>query len=437
MLRKSAFLIYLFIQLIVTQANAQIFAPVIWEFSYEKAGDSRFDIVMTATIDTGSHIYGMEVPEDGPIPTTFSFDTPESYSLEGAVRDSPPAVEKMDEAFGFRIKTYSNKVEFRQRITASVPTFIVNGSVNFMACSNSMCTPPKDVEFSIEITGNTQPAKESLLAFFFVSLIAGLAGAITPCVYPMIPLTVAFFSRGADNRRRAVSRAIVFGLSIIMIYTLPGIIVSLTGAGAGFTNSISTHWVPNAIFFMLFITFAASFFGAFEITLPGRWVSAVDSKANRGGISGAFFMALTTVTVSFSCTGPIVAPLLMEAAAGHVLRPVIGMAGFGTAFAAPFIVFAIIPSIMSRLPKSGGWLNTVKVFIGFVMLAFSMKFLMTIDSVYNLRLISRDIYLAVWIVLFTLLGFNLLGKIRFAHDGSLPYIGFFRLIVATAVFSFV
>jgi thiol:disulfide interchange protein DsbD len=222
-----------------------------------------------------------------------------------------------------------------------------------------------------------------------------------------------------------------------VIYSSLGIIVSLTSAGAGFANSLSVHWIPNTIFFILFIVFAASFFGAFEIVLPNKWVSKADSKVDRGGIFASFFMGLTTVIVSFSCTGPIVGALLVEAAAGEALRPTIGMAGFGIAFALPFTVFALFPSMMNKLPKSGGWLNSVKVFIGFIMLAFSMKFLMTLDGVYNLKLLSRELYIAIWMVLFALLGFYLLGKIKYAHDSDLPYIGFFRLILSVSVFSFV
>ena len=210
----------------------------------------------------------------------------------------------------------------------------------------------------------------------------------------MIPMTVAFFTRGSENRTKSVFNALTFGLSIVLIYTSPGIIISLTGAGAGFASSLSTHWIPNLIFFLLFVIFAASFFGAFEIILPGKWASSADSRVDRGGMFASFFMALTTVIVSFSCTGPIVGSLLVEATRGDILRPTIGMFAFGLAFALPFTLFALFPAVLNKLPKSGGWLNSVKVVLGFLMLAFSMKFLMTIDSVYNLRIISRDIYLA-------------------------------------------
>jgi thiol:disulfide interchange protein DsbD len=253
----------------------------------------------------------------------------------------------------------------------------------------------------------------------------------------MIPLTVAFFSKDSENRAKSIFKAAVFGLSIVLIYFLLGLIVSLTSAGAGFANTLSTHWIPNLVFFLLFVTFAISFFGAFEFVLPNKWITGADNKVEGGGIIAAFFMGLTTVIVSFSCTGPIVGAILVEAASGDVIRPAIGMLGFGLAFGLPFTIFALFPSVMSRLPKSGGWLNSVKIVLGFIMLAFSMKFLMTIDSVYSLRILSRDVYLAIWIVIFSLLGFYLMGKIKFHLDSDLPYIGTFRLFLIIAAFSFV
>jgi thiol:disulfide interchange protein DsbD len=323
-----------------------------------------------------------------------------------------------------------------------------------MACNNATCSPPKDVEFSIKIAdkpvsqvikSSTEPVGDSepirtdrgLLKFFLISLLAGFAGVLTPCVFPMIPMTVAFFSQGSEDRRKAVFKALIFGISIVLIYASLGIIVSLTSAGAGFANTLSTHWIPNTIFFLLFIIFAISFFGAFEILLPNSWVTRADSKVDKGGILAAFFMGLTTVIVSFSCTGPIVGALLVEAASGDVLRPTFGMIGFGFAFALPFTIFALFPSIMSRIPKSGGWLNSIKVVLGFIMLAFSMKFLMTIDSVYSLGILSRTLFISIWIVLFSLLGLYLMGKIRFYHDSDLKFIGVFRLFLIIIVFTFV
>jgi thiol:disulfide interchange protein len=434
--------------------TAQIYDPVTWDFSYEKKGDKQYELIFTATIEKNSHIYSMDIPSGGPIPTSFSIDTLSGFKLDGKAYEVTKPIEVLDDAFGFKIKTFSNTAEFRQKITAIESSFTVKGAVNFMACNNATCSPPKDVEFEISIaqkpdsntiksninqTASQEPVKSDrgLLKFFLIALLAGFAGVLTPCVFPMIPMTVAFFSQGSEERGKAVFRALIFGISIILIYSSLGIIVSLTSAGAGFANALSTHWIPNTIFFVLFVVFAVSFFGAFEILLPNSWVTRADSRVDKGGILAAFFMGLTTVIVSFSCTGPIIGALLVEAASGDVLRPTIGMIGFGIAFALPFTIFALFPSIMSRIPKSGGWLNSIKVVLGFIMLAFSMKFLMTIDSVYSLGVLSRSLFISIWIVLFSLLGFYLMGKIKFSHDSELPFIGTFRLFLIIIVFTFV
>ncbi len=442
------------LMLLAFSASSQIYDPVTWDFGYEKKSDTGYELVFTAEIEKGSHIYAMDIPEGGPIPTSFAINPSSGFTLEGKPFEVIPPEELFDEAFGFRIKSFSNKAEFRQKITSVNASFTVTGLVNYMSCNNTTCSPPKDVEFSIRIGGgaagtttvqaqgtdlNAEAAKAGggLLSFFLLSLLAGFAGILTPCVFPMIPMTVAFFSQGSENRTKSVVKALIFGFSIVLIYSLLGIIVSLTSAGAGFANALSTHWIPNILFFALFVLFAISFFGAFEIVLPNKWVSGADRRVDRGGLISAFFMGLTTVIVSFSCTGPIVGALLVEAASGDVLRPTIGMLGFGLAFALPFTIFALFPSVMNRMPKSGGWLNSVKVVLGFIMLAFSLKFLMTIDSVYSFNILSRDIYLAIWIVLFSLLGLYLMGKIKFSHDSDLPYIGTFRLFLIIAVFTFV
>jgi thiol:disulfide interchange protein DsbD len=433
-------------------AKAQIYDPVTWSFGYEKTGSGSYELIFTATIEEGSHMYALEVPDDGPIPTSIVIDTVPEYSISGMPFEVTKPEELFDEAFGFKIRSYSNTAEFRQSIKGNVPSFTVKGLVNYMACNNATCSPPKDVEFEIRISDGTVNASgpaiadvenkagnsgSGLLKFLLISLLAGFAGVLTPCVFPMIPMTVAFFSQGSENRSKSILKAIVFGISIVVIYSMLGIIVSLTSAGAGFANALSTHWIPNTIFFLLFVIFASSFFGAFEIVLPNSWVSGADSRVDKGGIVASFFMGLTTVIVSFSCTGPIVGALLVEAATGDVLRPTLGMLGFGIAFAMPFTFFALFPSVMSKLPRSGGWLNSVKVVLGFLMLAFSMKFLMTIDGVYALGLLSRDLFIAIWIALFLLLGLYLLGKIKFSHDSELKHIGTFRLFVIIAVFSFV
>ncbi len=436
--------------LISMALQAQIFDPVTWKFGYEKKGEGNYELVITAFIEKGSHIYSMDIPEGGPIPTSISIDASESFKADGEAYEVTAPEEVFDEAFGLTIKSHSNKAEFRQRIVSSSASFTVEGIVSFMACNNVTCSPPKDVDFSIRIgdngnisasaapdTASSKPVRKGLFSFFLISLLAGFAGILTPCVFPMIPMTVAFFSQGSDTRAKSFLKAGIFGLSIILIYSSLGIIVSLTSAGAGFASALSTHWIPNIVFFTLFVIFAVSFFGAFEIVLPSKWVTGSDSRVDRGGMLAAFFMGLTTVIVSFSCTGPIVGALLVEAASGDVLKPTIGMFGFGLAFALPFTLFAVFPSILSKVPKSGGWLNSVKVILGFIMLAFSMKFLSTVDSVYNLGLISRDLFLSVWIVLFTLMGLYLMGKIKLAHDSSLEHIGVLRLFMIIAAFTFV
>lgn len=436
-------------------AGAQVLEPVTWSFRSEKTAENSYDIVMTAAIEDKWHLYAMDLPEGGPIATSFTFETPTGYNLEGKPIAVNTPVVKFDNSFGMDIGMHSGTTEFRQKITVKELPVTVSGFVTFMSCDDTQCLPPRDVEFSVAIGGgesssaadragttgtvtsapDNQP-KKGFLKFFLLSMLAGFAGILTPCVFPMIPMTVAFFSQGGGSKGSAIGKALIFGLSIVLLYSSLGIIVSLTSAGAGFANTLSTHWIPNLLFFSLFLVFAASFFGAFEIVLPSKWVSSSDSKVDRGGALAAFFLGLTTVLVSFSCTGPIVGALLVEAASGDVLRPTIGMFGFGLAFALPFTLFALFPSWMQKMPKSGGWLNSVKVVLGFIMLAFSLKFASTVDTVYNLGILSRDVYLAIWIVLFVLLGIYLMGKIKFSHDSDVPHIGVFRLVLIIASFTF-
>jgi thiol:disulfide interchange protein DsbD len=433
-------------------AFSQIYDPVDWSFSYEKVGEDTYEIILTAVIEEHSHLYSMNLPEDNiSIPTSFTLEESADFELLKAVYEvDTPQVVYND--LGYDDVYFSDKAEFRASVKSSLQSFTVKGYVTYMACDDERCSPPQDVEFTIEIAppgqetivatsengiSGEESGKSGMLKFFIISMLAGLAGILTPCVFPMIPMTVAFFSQGTENRAKSITKALVFGLSIILIYSSLGVIVSLTSAGANFASTLSTHWLPNLLFFSLFVVFAASFFGAFELVLPNKWVSGADSKVDRGGIVAAFFLGLTTVLVSFSCTGPIVGALLVEAASGDVIRPTIGMFGFGLAFALPFTIFALFPSVMSKLPKSGGWLNSIKVVLGFLMLAFGLKFASTVDSVYGLGILNRDIFLAIWIVLFTLLGLYLMGKIKFSHDSDLPNIGVFRLLLIIVVFTFV
>jgi len=284
--------------------------------------------------------------------------------------------------------------------------------------------------------GDSEESNKNLWFFFFISFLAGLAAILTPCVFPMIPMTVTFFMKDKENKAKGKMQALVYGFSIIAIYTFIGSILAVV-AGPEFANFLSTHWIPNVLFFLIFLFFAASFLGMFEIVLPSSLVNKSDSKADKGGFIGAIFMAITLVLVSFSCTGPIVGAILVESAGGAILKPVVGMFGFSLAFALPFTLFAFFPGWLSSLPKSGGWLNSVKVVLGFIELALGLKFLSVADQTYHWGILDREVYLAFWIVIFTLMGFYLLGKLKFAHDSNLPHIKVPRLIMAIITFTFV
>ena len=276
----------------------------------------------------------------------------------------------------------------------------------------------------------------TLLAFMIVAFLGGLAALITPCVFPMIPMTVSFFTGRAKNRRQGVRNALIYGISIIVIYTLIGSVLA-PFMGPDTANFLATHWLPNTFFFIVFIVFALSFFGLFEINLPTGFVNKIDKQADKGGLIGIFFMGLTLVLISFSCTGPIVGSILVESAGGMIVKPILGMFGFSLAFAIPFTLFAIFPEWISSLPKSGGWLNSVKVVLGFLEFAFAFKFLSIADQAYHWHILDREVYLAIWIVTFTLMGFYILGKIRLPHDSKVESLSVFRLLIAILIFSFV
>ncbi|MFC2137531.1 cytochrome c biogenesis protein CcdA [Bacteroidota bacterium] len=456
--------------------NAQILKPVTWEFEKKVTNENTYELVFKASIEDTWHLYAMDLPEGGPIPTSFHFDKSENYELIGNTIEKVKPETKFDQTFGMEMKLFSNEAVFIQKVKIlNDQETKITGFVEFMSCDDSRCLPPKEAEFEFTfietkdnesaleakveigeplisfndeneytkqniiegIEGESDSGKKSMLLFFLLSFVAGLAAILTPCVFPMIPMTITFFMNQSKSRGKAVLQGLIFGISIIIIYTSIGVIVSLTSAGADFANQLSTHWIPNIIFFALFLIFAASFFGMFDLVLPSGLVNKTDKQVDKGGYLGAFFMALTLVIVSFSCTGPIVGALLVEAASGAVLKPTIGMFGFALAFALPFTIFAIFPGTLKNLPKSGGWLNSVKVILGFIVLAFSLKFLSVVDQTYHWGILPREIYLAIWIVLFTMMGFYLLGKIKFAHDSDLPSVKFPRFMLAVASFAFV
>ena len=431
-------------------ALGQIFNPVKWSFSTNEINEREIELHFKATIDPEWHIYSHDISEDaGPYPTTIHFDNQEGFEFVGEIRTIPEKpIIKFDKSFNAELKYFSEHVDFIRtiRLTKNSPVEI-KGYVEFMSCNDETCTPPADEAFSFQLnqqsgtnalTTSTSSPEEShsMLAFFLISFLAGLAALLTPCVFPMVPMTVSYFMHQSESNVKAKFEAFTFGLSIIGIYTLIGTLVTVT-LGPNFANWLSTHWFPNLLFFIIFTLFAFSFFGMFEITLPSWMVNKSDKQVDKGGIMGPFFMALTLVLVSFSCTGPIVGAILVESAGGQIMKPIGGMFGFSLAFALPFTLFALFPHWLSHLPKSGGWLNSVKVVLGYLELALGLKFLSIADQTYHWGLLDREVYLAIWIVIFLLLGFYLLGKLKFAHDSEVAFVTVPRLMLAILSFSFV
>lgn len=430
--------------------------PVKWTYSIDNYSSKGYELVFTATIDKGYHLYSLVIPENGPLPTEFTFTAAKGFTTEGTVFETSTGIEAYDEIFEMNIKFFEGQAEFRQKIIPSEKKHTIAGEIAYMVCNDQGCVALYH-DFNIAIDGDKivvegtenlaratigdgendiTGARASLWGFFILAFLGGLAAILTPCVFPMIPMTVSFFMKDKENKLRGQLQAIVYGLSIIAIYTLIGSILAVV-AGPDIANWLSTHWLPNILFFVIFIVFAASFFGMFEITMPHWVVNKSDAQADQGGFMGSVFMALTLVLVSFSCTGPIVGTILVESAGGQVLKPIIGMFGFSLAFALPFTLFAFFPSWLSNLPKSGGWLNSVKVVLGFLELALGLKFLSIADQTYHWGILDREVYLAFWIVIFFLLGMYLLGKLKFAHDDDVPFLSVPRLMLSIITFSFV
>lgn len=482
---RNLFLITLTLLISTGLAKADVLEPVKWKTSYEKVDGNIYNIVFEGIIEKGWHLYGLKIPDGGPIALSFNFEENNSFSLiDAPVSNVNPEV-KYDETFEMELELFDNAVVFKQRIEIPEGKGIVKGYIEYMACDDSRCSPPLEVEFSFNIGGasetvvaanedkeestpkfalnkleidvvpeeteeavtglETQNAtpketltadaerdetKEPLWILFLKSILGGLGAIITPCVYPIIPLTVSFFAAGSASKMKTISKALAFGISLIAIYTSVGLISGLFQVDL--MTAVTSHWIPNLIFFLLFITFAASFFGAFEIMLPNKWANKIDQKADKGGIVGAFFMALATAVVSFSCTGPIAGVVLGNAMQGDIQTPVIGMFGFGFGFALPFTLLAFFPSVQKSLPKSGGWLNAVKVVFAFLMLLFSLIFLGLLGN----GAIPRDMILAIAVVILAALGFYLIGKLKFSHDSDLPYISVPRILLAIVSWSF-
>lgn len=425
---------------------AQVENPTKWTFSQKELGNNEFELTFKADIQAGWHVYSMFTPEGGPMATSFTIEeTGKGIELVGKAVENEPN-KHFDDVFGVDVLYFENQYIITQKVKVTDPAIAtINGTIDFQVCREGQCVM-FDEAFSIKVgkspaiasteSETEKPEDESLLMFFWLAFVAGLAAVIMPCVFPMIPMTVSFFMHGDSNKAKAKAKALFFAFSIVAIYTCLGLIISMV-LGADFINWLSTNWLPNVFFFIIFMVFAASFFGAFEIVLPSWIVNKSDAQADKGGYIGAFFMAFTLVLVSFSCTAPIVGTVLVEAARGSVLRPIIGMLGFSIAVALPFGFFAFFPSKLNALPKSGGWLNAVKVVLGFIEIALGFKFLMVADQTYHWGLLDREVYIAIWVAVFSLQGLYLMGKIKFAHDSDLPYIGVPRLAFIIATFAFV
>ena len=424
---------------------------VTWNKEVKDNGNGSYTLVIKADIADGWHIYDAT---HAITPTTIEFKASNGVTLDGEVKALSKAKKVTDEFFG-DYGEYEGEAIFEQNITLASEGGKVDAVVSYQACTEGSCTAPTEAELTFEIGNGVAPVAEikeaknaastgNMWATILEAIIWGLAALVTPCVFPMIPMTVSFFMKGSGSPAKGRINASLYGLFIVVLYTLPiaAIILITTFIGQGTVTAdifqwLATHWIPNILFFIVFMVFAASFFGAFEITLPSWLVNKSDENSDKGGITGIFFMALTLVLVSFSCTGPIVGSVLIKSTSGEFWSPIITMLAFSTTFALPFTLFAFFPSVLKKLPKSGGWLNSVKVVLGFVEVALGFKFLSVADQVYHWGILDREVYLAIWIVVFTLLGFYLLGKIRFAHDSELKHLSVGRLAMAIAVFSFV
>ncbi|WP_306350558.1 protein-disulfide reductase DsbD family protein [Flavobacterium sp. '19STA2R22 D10 B1'] len=464
---KKIIYLLLFV-LAFAKGQAQILDPVKWESKIEKKSDSEYLLSFKGAIDMDWHVYSQFTPEGGPLATEFIFeDSKGNFELVGKATESE-SKKAFNEVFGVDEIFFADKVTFTQTIKITNPAVeTVKLELFYQVCKDVCISQSKYFVFNVK----TLEAKEvksleeadtkavadaskdttvtvdkkaenadksgdnSLFSIFIIAFFSGFAALLTPCVFPMIPMTVSFFTKQSKNRAKGIKNAIIYGISIILIYVFLGTVITLI-FGADALNALSTNVWFNVIFFLLLVVFAFSFLGAFEIMLPNSWANKVDSQADRGGIIGILFMALALAIVSFSCTGPIVGTLLVQAASKGGLAPIIGMLGFSMALALPFMLFAMFPGWLNSLPKSGGWLNTVKVFLGFLELALAFKFLSNADLVLQLHWLEREVFLAIWIAIFGTLALYMFGKITLPHDSPLPFISVGRLSIGLVVLSF-
>lgn len=468
MFKKIAFI--LLCTFFTAASYGQIYEPVKWTVEQKNTGDKTADIILRATIDEGWHLYGLKLPTGGPHPTLVVFETFENASKLGEIQSPSKLLKEFDANFNMELNWYKNEAVFIQKIRfADVSKVKIKGYVEFMVCNDKSCLPPTKFPFSL---GTATPASKvtakvaavaktsdywkpviqelksfgnadgssgvtSLWLIFIAGLIGGFLALLTPCVWPIIPMTVSFFLKRSDNKKVGQRDAVLYGLAIIFIYVLLGILITLI-FGASALNSLSTNAIFNLIFFGLLVVFAISFFGAFEITLPSSWSTKLDAKADStAGFISILFMAFTLVLVSFSCTGPIIGTLLVQvSSSGSLLAPTIGMLGFAIALSIPFSLFALFPSWLKSMPRSGGWLNSVKVVLAFLELALALKFFSVADLAYGWHILDREVFLTIWIVIFALLGFYLLGKIRFVHDSESNHTSVLGVFIAIISFAF-
>ena len=478
-MKKTFLLSCLLMVLGLTTAFAQIQDPVQFKTEWKKISDTEAQIVFTGVIDEGWHVYSTDLPEGGPISATFNTDTMEGIELDGKLMPEGKEIEAYDKVFEMQLRYFEEKATFIQKLKITAANYFIEGYLQYGSCDDENCLPPTNVEFSYSgqgaagapaaISNEEKPAaqavdsnvstadywapvidklnafgeetanaaNQSWFIIFITGFIGGLLALFTPCVWPIIPMTVSFFLKRSKDKKKGIRDAWTYGASIVVIYVTLGLAITLI-FGASALNALSTNAVFNILFFLMLVVFAASFFGAFEITLPSKWSNAVDSKAEQtSGLLSIFLMAFTLSLVSFSCTGPIIGFLLVEVSTtGSVVAPAIGMLGFAVALALPFTLFAMFPSWLKQMPKSGGWMNVIKVTLGFLELAFALKFLSVADLAYGWRLLDRETFLALWIVIFGLLGFYLLGKIKFPHDDDDTTVSVPRFFMALCSLAF-
>jgi thiol:disulfide interchange protein DsbD len=466
--------------LLVAKAQLGRTNPVEWKITVKQIADNRFEVTGQATPEKGWHIYSAYLPENTAIPTSITINETEAVKALGKITETPEPVTVFDQSFQANLKWHDGTAFFSQKVEISkAGKSTITGHLEYMVCNDETCMPPDQIEFSFDVevkslpdvtqpkvseslstpapdqaaeteTGiqeetviqevtpqpeETETEQESYWSIFILAFFAGFAALLTPCVFPMIPMTVSFFTKQSKTKAQGFRNATIYAISIILIYVILGTLVTAV-FGAGALNAMSSNPIFNLFFFILLIVFAISFLGAFEIVLPASWVNMADKNADKGGLIGIFFMAFTLALVSFSCTGPLVGTIIVEAARNGGMAPVIGMLGFSLALALPFAFFAAFPGYLNSLPKSGGWLNSVKVVLGFLELAFAFKFLSNADMALDLHILERETFLAIWIAVFGALALYLFGKIKLPHDSPMDSLPVSRLLLGITVAAF-